>query len=137
LVSEFGIKDKVIFKKAVPNKELQNYYKSADVFALAYDPKIEGLPIPVLEAMASGLPIVIPIPQSSMSDGLEDCVTFSDLNTESFSKAIKRILIDEKYAQNMTEKAQKKVMYFDGKNTEKREAEIYQELMSSKSVLTK
>lgn len=137
LVSELGIKDKVIFKKAVPNKELQNYYKSADVFALAYDPKIEGLPIPVLEAMASGLPIVIPFPQPSMSDGLEDCVAFSDLNIESFSKAIKRILIDEKYAQNMMEKAQKKVMCFDGKNTEKREAEIYEELMSSKSVLTK
>ena len=45
------------FHRPKRKKELQDYYRNADVFLLPS--KKEGMPNLVLEAMASGLPIVM------------------------------------------------------------------------------
>jgi len=134
LVTDLNLENKVIFKNSVPNDQIQDYYKSADLFALAYDPEVEGVPIPVLEAMASGVPIIISKPKSELSDGLEGTVAFSELNPGSFSSQIKKILDDKTYAKKLGKEAQLKSVDFDGKNTEQREAEIYKELLSSKKL---
>jgi len=134
LVKKLGIEKKVIFKNSVPNEQIQDYYKSADLFALAYDPNIEGLPIPVLEAMASGLPLVISRPIPNISDGLEGAASFSDIEPESFSIAIKKILENASYTKELAKKAQIKSLEFDGSNIEQREAQIYQDLLSSKKL---
>ena len=129
LVKKLGIEKKVIFTPSVPNIQIQDYYKSANLFALPYDPQIEGLPIPVLEAMASGLPVVIPHPLQGLSDGLEDSVAFTGLDPKSFSFKIKKILEDKNYAQSLSTKAIEKSMEFDGIKMESREAKIYEELV--------
>lgn len=134
LVKKLGIGKKVIFKNSVPNEQIQDYYKSADLFALAYDPNIEGLPIPVLEAMASGLPLVISRPIPNLSDGLEGAAAFSDIEPESFSIAIKKILENASYTKELAKNAQIKSLGFDGSNIEEREAQIYQDLLSSKKL---
>jgi len=63
LILHNKLEEKIVIIKSVPNNEIQNFYKSAQVFALAYDPELEGLPIPVMEAMATGLSVVIPYPK--------------------------------------------------------------------------
>lgn len=133
LVKKLGIEKKVIFTLSVPNIQIQDYYKSADLFALPYDPQVEGLPIPVLEAMAAGLPVIIPHPMKDLSDGLENSVAFADLEIDSFSSKIKKILEDKKYAQSLSNKAIEKSMEFDGVKMENREAKIYEELMGPKN----
>ena len=132
LVKELQIEDKVTFILTIPNSEIQDYYKSSDLFALAYDPEIEGLPIPVLEAMASGLPIVISKPVSGLSDGLEGVVSFSDIEPSSFALEIKKILEDKGYAKKLSDNALIKSKEFDGKIMEEREATIYKELLQTR-----
>jgi len=134
LVDELNISEKVIFKDSVPNEQIQNYYKSANVFALAYDPNVEGLPIPVLEALASNLPVVIPHPISEYSDGLEGAGAFCDLNYKSFESHIRKIIEDEEYTEKLRKIGIKKVQQFDEERTENREAEIYKELLRSKKI---
>ena len=134
LVDEMKISEKVIFKDSVLNEQIQNYYKSANVFALAYDPNVEGLPIPVLEALASNLPVVIPHPISEYSDGLEGAVAFCDLNYKSFESHIRKIIEDEEYTEKLRKIGIKKVQQFDEERTENREAEIYKELLRSKKI---
>ena len=57
LVSENGCKDMVSFVGQKNKQEVKEYYKDADVFLL---PSVwEGMPNVVLEAMASGLPIIM------------------------------------------------------------------------------
>ena len=132
LISKLSLNEKVILKKSVPNNEIQDYYASADLFALAYDPNIEGVPIPVFEAMASGTPVLISKPIPSFSDGLDNAVEFSDINPESFHNKIKKILNDDSFSKSLSLKGKEKSLEFDGNITEKREAEIYKELISPK-----
>ncbi len=56
LANELGVSDFVEFLGYVPHEEISQYYLSSDVFVLPS--KNEGMSNTVLEAMASGLPII-------------------------------------------------------------------------------
>jgi glycosyltransferase involved in cell wall biosynthesis len=57
LVDDLGISHKVDFKGEVDHEDLPDYYRSSDIFVL---PSLkEGMSNTVLEAMASGLPVII------------------------------------------------------------------------------
>ena len=133
LITKFGIEDKVSIEKSVPYEKIQNYYKSAKIFALAYNPEVESLPMPVMEAMAAGVPVVIPYPKKGFSEGLEDIAIFSDLNAESFSKNIQRILESNNQREEFSKKSLIKAKEFDSDKIEKREAEIYAELIKGEN----
>ena len=131
-IEKNNLKEKITIKKTVPNIEIQNYYKSADIFALCYDPELEGLPIPVMEAMASSLPIVIPHPKTNFSEGLEETAIFAKRNSLSFAEKINEILTDKKLAKKLSEKSIEKSKIYDGKNLEVNEAQIYKNLINRK-----
>jgi len=133
LIQNENLENKVIIKTAVPHNEIQNYYKSAKVFALAYDPNLEGLPIPVIEAMATGIPVVIPNPNRMFSDGLENIAVFADRTPESFSEKISGLLSDENFYKEISTRCKNKALEFDQEKIEKREKEIYEELIAKNS----
>ena len=65
LAADLGLVDRVRFLGSVPHACIQEYYVRADLFALATH--YEGFGMPVLEAMAAGLPVVVcdtdPLPE--------------------------------------------------------------------------
>jgi glycosyltransferase involved in cell wall biosynthesis len=132
LIKKNNLNDKITIKKTVPNNEIQDYYKSASIFALCYDPELEGLPIPVMEAMASGLPIVIPYPKTDFSEGLEETVMFSKRDSVSFTQKINEILTNENLRTKLSNQSIKKSITYDGKNLEVKEAQIYKNLINRK-----
>jgi glycosyltransferase involved in cell wall biosynthesis len=68
LAQQFGVSDRVTFAGAVGQNEIRSYYGRADVFAL---PSFaEGIPVVLIEAMATGLPIV-----ASRITGIPELVT--------------------------------------------------------------
>ena len=129
LIIKYKIQSKVTIKKSVPNNQIQNYYKSAKIFALAYNTEVESLPIPVIEAMATGLPIVIPYPKEGFSEGLEETAIFVKNNEKSFGKNIQELLENKDLRKKYSEQSLIKAKEFDSEKIEKREAEIYLELI--------
>jgi glycosyltransferase involved in cell wall biosynthesis len=55
-VSTSGIENSVFFMGSLEQKVIADFYRASDVFLLASD--YEGMPISVLEALGSGLPVV-------------------------------------------------------------------------------
>ena len=132
LIEKLELKEKISIERSVPNDKIQDFYKSADIFALAYNPEVEGIPMPVMEAMATGLPVVIPPPKENFSEGLEGSVVFTKANPDSFAKSINELLNNKFKYKKVSDEAKKKATEFSAKNLEKREAQIYTELTKSK-----
>ncbi|MEA2088444.1 MAG: glycosyltransferase family 4 protein [Patescibacteria group bacterium] len=57
-VFDFGLTDKVIFADKVNNYDLCKFYNLADVFVLPSINKAEAFGVVLLEAMASGIPVI-------------------------------------------------------------------------------
>ena len=129
LIVKDKIQNKVTIKKSVPNDQIQKYYKSAKIFTLAYNTKVESLPIPVIESMAAGLPVIIPPPQEGFSEGLEKTAVFTESNEKSFTENIQKLLKNENLRKKYSEQSLIKAKEFDSEKIEKREAEIYLELI--------
>lgn len=55
-ISELNIEDRVILKGYIPEEELPFYYNAADL--LVFPTQYEGFGIPIIEAMASGTPVI-------------------------------------------------------------------------------
>jgi glycosyltransferase involved in cell wall biosynthesis len=57
LVRKMGLQDRVVFAGYVPRDQIARHYSGAHVFVLPSDN--EGMSVSTLEAMASGLPLVV------------------------------------------------------------------------------
>ena len=122
-----NLEKKISILESVPYEKIPQYYKSADIFALAYDPNQEGLPMPVMEAMSAGTPVVIP--KSLDSEELSDSVVFSERNVDSFYQKINELLENDELRMKCIQNGLKKAQNFDMDKLEKRESELYEELI--------
>ena len=124
-----NLENKITILESVPYEEIPSYYKASDIFALAYDPDQEGLPMPVMEAMASGIPVIVP--ESEDTKGWEDSIIFSERSVKDFSEKINELLKNKIKQGEYVNNALETVKKFDISKLEKREAEIYQELIKN------
>src|SRR3989338_775465 len=129
------IENKVNMIKSIPNKELGGYYTSCDIYAQVLE-NLEGVPIPVLEAMACGLPVVISNHDTSYSEIIDDAVIFSKNSKESFTEAFERLLTNPKLSEKLKRKSLEVIQNIDGKKMEKKEFELYHNLIETRKEKT-
>jgi glycosyltransferase involved in cell wall biosynthesis len=128
LVKDLGIQDKVRFERAVPHKDMHRYYASADIFALPI--KYGGFAIPVLEAAASGIPIVLPKQEFDANPELvKDFAFLVDNNPESFRDAIKKLLADKETREKMVKAGLETVKKINSDLMEEKEKGLYLSLI--------
>lgn len=132
LASRLGLADRVHFAGAVPHEGIQAYYARADIFAMATH--YEGFCIPVLEAMAAGLPVVVgqtaPLPEILGDTGLT-----VPHDPECFNRAFAQLIADPGTALELGRLARSRAEKLDGKEMERREAALYQKLISRRSAV--
>jgi 1,2-diacylglycerol 3-alpha-glucosyltransferase len=105
LTEELGIQQAVTFAGFVPDEDLQNIYRVADLFVTAGVAELQS--IVTMEAMASGLPVVaanaMALPEL-VHDG-ENGYLFSDGDGEMFAEKVIAILSNQALRAEMSKKS--------------------------------
>lgn len=130
-IQKNNIKDKVNIIKSVPNKELGGYYTSCVIYAQVLE-NLGGIPIPVLEAMACGIPVIISNHDTSYSEIIDDAVIFSKNSGEDFNESFKKLLSNSKLREQMKKKSLEVIQRIDGEKMEKKEFELYYSLIKTR-----
>jgi glycogen synthase len=109
LAQELGIDDRVFFLGWQSREQIIESYKQSNVFL--FPSRHEGMPNAMLEAMASGLPVVATCISGSeelVSDGINGYLTPSE-DIEALQSALKKILGDSALRQQMGNASRRRV----------------------------
>jgi len=131
---DLGISESVIFAGFVPNEEIPDLYAGADLFA--FPSLFEGFGIPLLEAMASGTPIiasnVASIPEVVQDAGL----LFDPANTDEIQSAISRLSSDTDLRKHVVELGLQRSKCFSWDDSAKQVLDICHAAVTTKSTLS-
>ena len=128
LAEKLGTKDRIIFVQSVPNKQLGEYYNSADIFGAPI--KQGGISIPMLEAMACGLPLIISSRVGNYHEDIDDAIIFSRNTPEDFKKTIETLIQDSKLMSELSKKSLETVKLLGEDIMEIKEEKIYRGLLN-------
>jgi glycosyltransferase involved in cell wall biosynthesis len=121
----------VKFLPPQPHERMADLYRSVDVFSLPS--WWEGMPLTVLEAMATGLPVVA-TPVGDIHRAVEDGVTgrlVPPRDPEALADALEALLVDPDLRRRMGEAGRRKVEgEFDAKATSRALSALYAEVSS-------
>jgi glycosyltransferase involved in cell wall biosynthesis len=114
-IEELGIRDAVHFPGFVDDADLPALYRLATVFA--YPSKYEGFGLPVLEAMASGKPVVA-LNRTSIPEVTGDTALLVNENSpEALAEAVRMLLGDEGERERLATAARERARLFPWSRT--------------------
>lgn len=126
LTEEVGVENKVKFIKSIPHSEIHKYYASADISANATH--YEGFCIPILEAMASSLPVVAS-KIGPIQELVGDAGILVENTPDAFREAFEKLISNPELRKELGEKGRKRALEVDGKIMEVQENEMYKKMM--------
>jgi glycosyltransferase involved in cell wall biosynthesis len=129
LTEKLKIVRKVDFIESVPNEELGLYYRSADLFAAPI--KQGGVSIPMLEAMACGIPVLISERQDEEKEDMDKAISFTKNHPENFKKSISQLVSDNKLRDKLKKKGLEMIKHMNGDIMEQKEAELYKNVLKN------
>lgn len=116
----------VVLTGFVEEGDLPALYQGADIFI--YPSLFEGVGLPVLEAMAAGVP-VIASNRSSLPEMIGDAgIVIDPLSVNEIAQALWRLVSDENLKEECRRKGRKRGAEFSWENAARRTLKIYQEL---------
>lgn len=124
LIDRLGLRTRVRVLGHVPDKTLPSLYASAEAFAL---PSLhEGFGLPVLEAMASGTPVVA----SNVYSLPEICGDAAELvdpySVDAIADGLRTVLEDSKRAEELRERGLARASQFTWRRSAERHLECYE-----------
>lgn len=126
LVNKYNLNDKIKILDYVSDEELNSLYKNCNAFI--FPSLFEGFGLPIIEAMASKVPVI-----SSNSTCLPEvagdaALLFNPNNNEELKIAIEKIILNENISNKLIEKGINRVKYFDWNKTARKTLEVYSKL---------
>ncbi|MGB9762727.1 MAG: glycosyltransferase family 4 protein [Minisyncoccia bacterium] len=114
LIEEFNLSDRVYLFEKVESKKLGDIYRSSDFFV--FPSLFEGFGIPVIEAMASGLP-VITSSRTSLPEVAGDVgFIFDPYDIDGMKNKILELSKDKELYENIKEKSINRARFFSSEN---------------------
>jgi glycosyltransferase involved in cell wall biosynthesis len=127
-VKELGLKSYVRFTGYVPDEDLPAIYSGADLFVF---PSIyEGFGLPVLEAMACGIPVVTSN-TSSLPEVAGDAALLVDpYSVDEIAAAMRRVLCDPDVAAELCAKGLQRAKQFSWERTARETIAVYEKVLN-------
>jgi glycosyltransferase involved in cell wall biosynthesis len=125
MFSKRGVRN-VEFAGYVPDEKMRRFYADSDVFVFPSD--YEGFGLPVLEAMACGVPVVA-INRSSIPEVIGNAGVLCEPSAEDFAGAIAGILADAKKRNALSKKGVLRAREFSWDKTTRGFLKIYSKAM--------
>lgn len=132
LIKKFGLEKNVIFHGPASPSLVPAYYKSADIFV--HPSRYEGFGITVLEAMASGVPII-----ASDIDSFKEILTsgqnalfFEREDSEDLAKKLLFLSQDSALKRKLSQNALAKVQNYDWKIISEKYVSLYKDVCANK-----
>ena len=122
-VEEMGLEEKVQFLGDVAEADLPPLYSGAAAFVFAS--LYEGFGLPVLEAMACGVPVACSNTSSLPEIVGDAALTFDPTNVEAIAGAMSRLLDDAELRAELRQLGLKRARHFTWTETARRTLEVY------------
>ncbi len=126
LIDGLGLKDKVKWLGYVADEELVKEYKEASLFVLTSF--YEGFGLPVLEAMASGVPVICSNRASLPEVAGDAAIKVEPDDKMALADAMQKILTDMQLAAELREKGFMNIKRFDWNKTAELTIKAYKEI---------
>jgi len=104
-------RERIVFSGFVENEDLIDYYQHASLFA--FPSFYEGFGIPIIEAMASGTPVIASNTSSLPEVGGPAALYFDPNSVEDISKVMAHVLSDSTQQESMREKGYEQIKKFN------------------------
>jgi len=135
MVFRLGLASRVFFIGQVSNQELPAYYHAADCFVLPASERSEAFGLVLVEALASGLPII--------STELGTATSYVNLHDESglvvpprdaaaLAEALNRLLLDDALRARLARGALARAALFEAQRMVAQVEDVYQSLLKAR-----
>ena len=131
LAKSMGVSERVQIIKRVPHEKLNRYYAASDIYSQPMK-FLGGIPMPVLEAMACGKPVVMSKHDPGYSESIDDAIVFVENDSAKFREAFRRILSDNIYRKELQRKSLDTIKKINGGLMEEKERELYLKIINPK-----
>jgi len=122
-------KEDIYFIDFVEQKDLNTFYSAAELFVF---PSLnEGFGLPVIEAMASGTPVITSNITALPEIAGDAAVLIDPLNIEQIAEAMDKVLSDENLKKDLIKKGLERAQEFTWNKTAEKTKEIYFNLMKN------
>jgi glycosyltransferase involved in cell wall biosynthesis len=121
-----GLGGDVVFTGHVPEEDLPTLYQAADVFA--YPSLYEGFGLPVLEAMACGVPVVCSDQASLPEVAGEAALLVDPTEVREIAAALARVLHDGDLRQRMVDQGLERARQFTWERAARNVLSVYREV---------
>ncbi|MBN1898147.1 MAG: glycosyltransferase family 4 protein [Spirochaetes bacterium] len=125
-----NVKEDVIHFPYIPGNELVWFYNSAE--ALVFPSFYEGFGLPVLEAMACGIPVITSNNSSLAEIGKGHVLYVNPFQIDSIARGMETIVKDKKYVSRLTSGARQYSNHFSWLKCAERTRKVYFDLYQSK-----
>ena len=129
-VEQLELQGQVKFTGFIPDKDLPAIYNGADLFCL---PSLyEGFGLPVLEAMACGVPVITSNSSSLPEVAGEAAILIDPYNVDEIASAMERILKDPVLAQELRQRGLARAAQFTWEKTARETIAVYEKVLGEK-----
>jgi glycosyltransferase involved in cell wall biosynthesis len=126
LIDELGLSDRVVRVGWVPREDVPLFYNAADIFA--FPSLYEGFGIPIIEAMASGCPVVTSTGGACPEVAGDAALLVDPRNIDSIADGIHAVLTHSQLRANLVERGLARARHFTWDRSARQTIQLFESL---------